>query len=83
MTINDKIIYLFIMRTRGVLQLALQFNFWVAFDTCNSPYLYVVSAIGQVVRVIIHHIYGAVYYNSIPTLLQQLSFNYYATPLWL
>jgi hypothetical protein len=33
---------------KGVLQLALQLNFWVAKDTCNSLYLYAVSANGQV-----------------------------------
>jgi hypothetical protein len=38
----------YIMRKRGVLQLVLQFNFWVAEDTCNSLYLYIVSANGQV-----------------------------------
>ncbi len=32
----------------GVLQLALQLNFWVAKDTCNSLYLYVVSVNKQV-----------------------------------
>jgi hypothetical protein len=37
-----------IMRKKGVLQLALQFNFWVAKETCNSLYLYVVSTNGQV-----------------------------------
>ncbi len=81
------------MRKRGVLQLALQLNFWVASDICNSEYLYVVNAIGQVARVArvaihciygaTHHIYGATHYNSITTLLQQLLFNYYATPIWL
>jgi hypothetical protein len=33
---------------KGVLQLALQLNFWVVEDTCNSLYLYVVSANGQI-----------------------------------
>jgi hypothetical protein len=32
-----------IMRKMGVLQLALQFNFWVVYDTCNSLYLYVAN----------------------------------------
>jgi hypothetical protein len=36
------------MRKRGVLQLALQLNFWVAKDICNSLYLYATSANGQV-----------------------------------
>jgi hypothetical protein len=31
----------------GVLQLALQLNFWIAKHTCNSLYLYVVNANGQ------------------------------------
>jgi hypothetical protein len=53
----------------------------VASNICNSPYLYIMNAIGQVVRVAIHHIYGAIHYNSIATLLQQLIFNYYAIPL--
>jgi hypothetical protein len=33
---------------KGVLQLALQFNFWVVKDICNSLYLYVMCANGQV-----------------------------------
>jgi hypothetical protein len=37
--------------------------------------------IGQVTRVATHRIYDAIHYNSIPTLSQQLLFNYYATPL--
>jgi hypothetical protein len=28
---------------KGVLQLALQFNFWIAKDTCNSLYLYTMN----------------------------------------
>jgi hypothetical protein len=74
------------MRKRGALQVALQLNFWIASDTCNSPYLYVVSAIEQVAKVakvVTHHICDATHYNSITTLSQQLLFNYYATPLWL
>ncbi len=57
-------------------------NFWVASDTCNSPYLYVANVIKQVTRVTTHHIYGATHYNSITTLSQFL-FNYDVTPLWL
>jgi hypothetical protein len=34
---------------KDVLQLALQLNFWITKDTCNSLYLYVVNANGQVV----------------------------------
>jgi hypothetical protein len=45
-----------IMKKMGVLQLALQVNFWVTIDTCNSPYLYVVSAIKQVAKIAIHRI---------------------------
>jgi hypothetical protein len=36
------------MKKKGVLQLALQLNFWVVEDTCNSLYLYVVNANEQV-----------------------------------
>ncbi len=62
------------MKKKGVLQLALQLNFWVASNTCNSPYLYIMSVIEQVVtiaKVAIHHIYDAIHYNSITTLSQQ------------
>jgi len=37
-----------IMRKKGVLQLALQLNFWIVDNTCNSLYLYLVSDNGQV-----------------------------------
>jgi hypothetical protein len=74
---------LYTMKKKRVLQLTLQLNFWVALDICNSLYLYVMSAIGQVARVVIHCIYSATHYNSITILLQQLFSNYYATPLWL
>jgi hypothetical protein len=33
---------------KGVLQLALQLNFWITMDTCNSLYLYDVSFNRQV-----------------------------------
>jgi hypothetical protein len=36
------------MKKKGVLQLALQLNFWVVEDTCNWLYLYVVNANEQV-----------------------------------
>jgi hypothetical protein len=36
------------MKERGVLQLALQLNFWVVLNTYNSLYLYAVSANRQV-----------------------------------
>jgi hypothetical protein len=67
------------MRKKGILQLALQLNFWVALNTCNSPYVYIVNAIGQVAKVAIHRIYGAIHYNFVATTF----FNYYAIPLWL
>ncbi len=35
------------MRKRGVLQLALQLNFWVVEDICNSLYLYTMNVDGQ------------------------------------
>jgi hypothetical protein len=37
-----------IMRKKGVLQLALQLNFWITNDTCNSLYLYAMNFNGQV-----------------------------------
>jgi hypothetical protein len=36
------------MRKKGVLQLALQLNFWVVMTIYNSPYFYVVIVIEQV-----------------------------------
>jgi len=36
------------MKKNGVLQLTLQLNFWIALDTCNSLYLYIVSENWQV-----------------------------------
>ncbi len=36
------------MRKKGVLQLALQFNFWVVENICNSLHLYTMNANGQV-----------------------------------
>jgi len=68
------------MKKNGVLQLSLQFNFRAVKDTCNSLYLYIVSANGQVA---IHHIYDATCCNSIATKSKQLIFNYYSTPLYL
>jgi high-affinity nickel permease len=54
----------------GVLQLALQFNFWIAVTIWNSSYFYfyVVSVFEQitwVVKVVTHHIYNAIHCNSI------------------
>jgi hypothetical protein len=40
------------MKKMGVFQLALQLNFWVAKDICNSLYLYVVNANRQVAWVV-------------------------------
>jgi len=36
------------MIKKGVLQLTLQLNFWIAKDTYNSLYLYVMNANGQI-----------------------------------
>jgi hypothetical protein len=60
---------------KNALQLALQFNFWVVEDNCNSLYLYVVSANGQVAWVVTHHIYVTIHCNSIVTLSKQFIFN--------
>jgi hypothetical protein len=51
---------------RGVLQLTLQLIFLITSNTYNSSYLYIVNAIGQVVRVVTHHIYGATHYMTHP-----------------
>jgi hypothetical protein len=32
------------MKKKGVLQLAMQLNFWIVEDTCNSMYLYTMNA---------------------------------------
>jgi hypothetical protein len=65
----------------GVLQLALYLNFWVAPNTSNSLYLYIVSANEQVAWVATNHIYNAIHPNTIATLSKQFIFNYYAIPL--
>jgi hypothetical protein len=39
------------MREKGVLQLALQLNFWIIEDTSNSLYLYAVSVNRQVATI--------------------------------
>jgi hypothetical protein len=36
------------MKKMGVLQLALQLNFWITKDICNSLYLYIASVNEQV-----------------------------------
>jgi hypothetical protein len=38
----------YIMKKKGVLQLALQLNFWIIKYTCNSLYLYAMRTNGQV-----------------------------------
>ncbi len=48
-----------IMKKMGVLQLALQLNFWIAKDTYNTLYLYAMSANRQVTWIVTHRIYGA------------------------
>ncbi len=58
-------------KTKIKLQLALQFNFWIASDTCNSLFLYAVNVNGQVTWIV----YDATHCNSIITLLKQLIFN--------
>jgi hypothetical protein len=74
------------------LQLAWQFYFRIAKDTCNSLYLYTMNANGQVTwiawvvelqscRVAIYHVYGATHCNLIVTQLKKFIFNYYAIPL--
>jgi len=40
------------MREKVILQLALQLNFLIVEDICNSLYSYVVSVNGQVARVV-------------------------------
>jgi hypothetical protein len=40
------------MKKKGVLSLALQFNFWVIEDTCNSLYLYTMNVNKQVAWVV-------------------------------
>jgi hypothetical protein len=76
------------MRIRGVLQLGLQLNFWVAMTICNSLYFYThecyrTSCILNCKRYnslyILWHS-NAIHYNSIVIQLQLL-FNYYATLL--
>jgi hypothetical protein len=40
--------YPYTMRKKGLLQLVLRVNFWVAMNTCNSSYLYVVNPNKQI-----------------------------------
>jgi hypothetical protein len=46
--------FIIIMKKRGVLQLALQLNFLVVEDICNSLYLYVIIVYEKVAWVVIH-----------------------------
>jgi hypothetical protein len=69
-----------ITRKKDVLQLALQFNLWVAKDICNSLHLYVMSSNKQVAW--IAKLQLTIYtVQLIATQSKQLIFNYYATPL--
>jgi hypothetical protein len=68
------------MKKKGVLQLALQLNFWVAKDTYNSLYSYVVSANEQVAWVAKLQLIVCIV-QLITTQSKQLIFNYYAIPL--
>jgi hypothetical protein len=68
------------MGKKSVLQLALQLNFWVALDICNSLYLYIVSVNQQVAWV--PKLQLTIYIvQFIPTLSKQFIFNHYATLL--
>jgi hypothetical protein len=55
---------------KGCFAIGLATKNLIASNICNSPYLYIVNAIRQVVKVAIHSIYGATHYNSIATLSQ-------------
>jgi len=67
---------IWIMKKMGILQLKF---FWVVKDICNSLYLYIMSANGQVAWITIQHMYNAIYYNSIKTIHFQLLCNYIIT----
>jgi hypothetical protein len=41
-----------IVKKNCVLQLALQFNFWIALDSCNSLYLYAISVNKHIAQVV-------------------------------
>jgi hypothetical protein len=74
------------MRKRGVLQLALQRNFWVVGDTCNSLYLYVLNVNKQVTWVVelqltiymvqLITIQLQLYQNNSFSITMQLHYNY-------
>jgi hypothetical protein len=51
------------MKKKGVLQLALQLNFWVVKNICNSLYLYAMNVNGEVAI----HCIGATHCKSIVT----------------
>jgi hypothetical protein len=72
------------IKKRGVLQLALQINFWIAKSNYKSQYLYTMNVNGQVAWVtqlqlpiyIVQLIGIQLQFNQ-----NKLIFNYYATPL--
>jgi hypothetical protein len=76
-----------IMNIRGVLQLGLQLNFWIAMTICNWCCIFTpMSVIGQVAwgaKYATRHIYDLILMQLIAIQLQQFFFNYYAIPLWL
>ncbi len=61
------------MRKRGVLQLALQLKFWITKDICNSLYLYIVNANGQIAWVA--KLQFTIY--MVQLIAISLQFNYY------
>jgi hypothetical protein len=74
------------MKQKNVSQLALQLSFWIVMITYISSYFYIVDGakkITWITKFATHTIYVAIHCNSIPTLLKQLIFEYYATPLQL
>jgi hypothetical protein len=71
--VNDQ----YIIKKMGVLWLALQLNFWVALDTCNSLYFYAMSVNKQVAWVA--DLQLSIYMVQLIAILsKQFIFNYYA-----
>jgi hypothetical protein len=62
------------MKKMGVLQLALQLNFWIAPNNCNSLYLYIVSANVSMVQFIVTRLQFS-QNNSFSTIMQ-FHYNY-------
>ncbi len=60
---------------KGVLQLALQFNFWVANDTCKSLYLYAMKSNKQVAWVLTNKLHELQSCNSPYIWCNSLQFN--------